>query len=71
MSLAVDNPILNSPSEKQARYWEYREDQPVLTEARRPAGYYRRPRTRGPQLSMFEEEFFPLGEGEISGKRYG
>jgi len=60
MSLAVDNPIVDSPFEEPTRYWEYREGQPVLAEGRRPAGYYLRPRTRGPQVSMFEEEFVPL-----------
>lgn len=60
MSLLVDNPIVNSPFEEPTCYWEYKEGQSVLTEARRPAGYYLRPRTRGPQVSMFEEEFVPL-----------
>ncbi len=60
MSLTVDNPIINSPFEEPARYWDYREGQPVLVESRRPAGYYLKPRTRGLQLSMFEEEFVPL-----------
>jgi type III restriction enzyme len=32
----------------------------VLKEGRRPAGYYLKPRTRGPQMSLFEEEFVPL-----------
>ena len=40
MSLLVDNPIINSPFEEPARYWDYREGQPVLVEGRRPAGYY-------------------------------
>jgi type III restriction enzyme len=60
MSLLVDNPILNSPFEEPARYWAYEEGQPVLKEGRRPAGYYLKPRTRGPQTSLFEEEFVPL-----------
>jgi len=60
MSLLVDNPILNSPFDEPTRYWDYQEGQPVLAEGRRPAGYYLRARTRGPQLSMFEEEFVPL-----------
>lgn len=60
MSLAVENPILNSPFDEPGRYWDYREGQPVMAEGRRPAGYYLRPRTRGPQLSIFEEEFVPL-----------
>lgn len=60
MSLAVDNPIINSPFEEPSRYWDYREGQPVLVEGRRPAGYYLKPRTRGAQLSMFEEEFVPM-----------
>ena len=60
MSLAVDNPIVNSPFEEPTRYWDYQEGQPVLVEGRRPAGYYLRPRTRGPQVSMFEEEFVLL-----------
>ena len=60
MALAVDNPIVNVPFEEPRRYWEYKEGQPVLMAGRRPAGYYLRPRTRGPQVSMFEEEFVPL-----------
>lgn len=60
MSLLVDNPILNSPFDEPTRYWDYREGQPVLVEGRRPAGYYLRPRTRGAQVSMLEEEFVPL-----------
>ncbi|RLA98420.1 MAG: hypothetical protein DRG83_14525, partial [Deltaproteobacteria bacterium] len=60
MSLLVDNPIINSPFEEPTRYWDYKEGQPVLVEGRRPAGYYLRPRTRGAQLSMLEEEFVPL-----------
>jgi type III restriction enzyme len=60
MTLAVDNPIINSPFEEPARYWDYKEGQPILSAGRRPAGYYLRPRTRGPQLSMFEEEFIRL-----------
>jgi len=60
MSLFVDNPILNSPFGEPGRYWEYREGQPVIAEGRRPAGYYLRPRTRGGQVSVFEEEFVPL-----------
>ena len=60
MSLLVDNPIINSPFEEPTRYWDYKEGQPVLVKGRRPAGYYLRPRTRGPQLSMLEEEFVPL-----------
>jgi type III restriction enzyme len=60
MSLLVDNPIVNSPFEEPARYWAYEEGQPVLKEGRRPAGYYLKPRTRGPQTSLFEEEFVPL-----------
>lgn len=59
-ALLVDNPIVNSPFEEPVRYWDYKEGQPVLAEGRRPAGYYLRPRTRGPQVSMFEEEFIPL-----------
>ncbi|MDW8310862.1 MAG: DEAD/DEAH box helicase family protein, partial [Verrucomicrobiales bacterium] len=58
--MLVDNPIVNSPFEEPTRYWDYREGQPVLAEGRRPAGYYLKPRTRGQQLSMFEEEFIPL-----------
>lgn len=60
MSLLVDNPILNSPFEEPARYWDYREGQPVLVEGRRPAGYYLKTRTRGPQTALLEEEFVPL-----------
>jgi type III restriction enzyme len=58
--MLVDDPILNSPFEEPARYWAYEEGQPVLKEGRRPAGYYLKPRTRGPQTSLFEEEFVPL-----------
>jgi len=60
MTLAVDNPIINTPFEEPSRYWEYKEGQPFLIPGRRPAGYYLKARTRGPQLSMFEEEFVPL-----------
>ena len=60
MSLLVDNPILNSPFEEPTRYWAYEEGQPVLKEGRRPAGYYFKARTRGPQMAMLEEEFVPL-----------
>jgi type III restriction enzyme len=73
MSLLVDNPILNSPFEEPARYWAYEEGQPVLKEGRRPAGYYLKPRTRGPQTSLFEEEFvrwtwsIPFGNGSGRG----
>jgi type III restriction enzyme len=58
--MLVDNPILNSPFEEPTRYWAYEEGQPVLKEGRRPAGYYLKARTRGPQTSLFEEEFVPL-----------
>ena len=58
--MLVDNPILNSPFEEPTRYWAYEEGQPVLKEGRRPAGYYLRTRTRGPQASLLEEEFVPL-----------
>jgi type III restriction enzyme len=58
--MLVDNPILNSPFEEPARHWAYEKDQPVPKEGRRPAGYYLKPRTRGPQVSLFEEEFVPL-----------
>jgi len=59
MSLLVDNPILNSPFEEPTRYWAYEEGQPVLKEGRRPAGYYLKAWTRGPQMAMLEEEFVP------------
>lgn len=58
--MLVDNPILNSPFEEPTRYWAYEEGQPVLKEGRRPAGYYLRPRTRGPQTALLEEEFVPM-----------
>jgi type III restriction enzyme len=58
--MLVDNPILNSPFDEPARYWAYEEGQPILREGRRPAGYYLKARTRGPQTSLFEEEFVPL-----------
>jgi type III restriction enzyme len=60
MTLLVENPILNSPFEEPARYWDYEEGQPVLKDGRRPAGYYLKARTRRPQTSLFEEEFVPL-----------
>jgi type III restriction enzyme len=60
VSLLVDNPIVNSPFEEPTRYWDFREGQPVLAEGRRPAGYYLRPRLRGEQASLLEEEFVPL-----------
>jgi type III restriction enzyme len=58
--MLVDNPIVNSPFEEPARYWAYEEGQPILKEGRRPAGYYLKARTRGPQISLLEEEFVPL-----------
>ena len=58
--MLVDNPIINSPFEEPTRYWAYEEGQPVLKEGRRPAGYYLKARTRGPQMAMLEEEFVPL-----------
>lgn len=58
--MLVDNPILNSPFEEPTRYWAYEEGQPVLKEGRRPAGYYLKTRTAGPQMAMLEEEFVPL-----------
>ncbi|RLE30456.1 hypothetical protein DRJ27_03225 [Candidatus Acetothermia bacterium] len=60
MSLLVDNPIVNSPFEEPTHYWAYEEEQPVLKEGRRPAGYYLKARTRGPQAALLEEEFVPL-----------
>jgi type III restriction enzyme len=60
MSLAVDNPIVNSPFEEPTKWWDYSEGQPVQREGRRPAGYYLRPRTRSATGSLFEEEFVPL-----------
>ena len=60
MSLLVDNPILNSPFEEPTRYWASEGGQPVLKEGRRPVGYYLKARTRGPQMSLLEEEFVPL-----------
>ncbi len=58
--MLVDNPILNSPFEEPARYWVYQEGQPLVKDGRRPAGYYLKTRTRGPQTSMLEEEFVRL-----------
>jgi len=60
MSLLVDNPIINSPFEEPTRHWAYEEGQPVLKEGRRPAGYYLKAWTRGPQMALLEEEFVPL-----------
>jgi len=57
----VDNPIINSPFEEPKKHWAYEEGQPVLKEERRRAGYYLRPRTRGEQVALFEEEFVELG----------
>ncbi|MEM2135546.1 MAG: DEAD/DEAH box helicase family protein [Candidatus Jordarchaeaceae archaeon] len=58
--MLVDNPIVNSPFDEPTRYWAYEEGQPVLKEGRRPAGYYLKARTRGPQAALLEEEFVPL-----------
>lgn len=60
MSLIVDNPIINNPFERPTRYWAYESGQPVLKEGRRPSGYYLKTRTRGQQMSLFEEEFVPM-----------
>ena len=69
MSLAVDNPIVNSPFEEPSQWWDYSEGQPVLREGRRPAGYYLRPRTRSVTGSLFEEEFVSLDlVNEIRGR---
>jgi len=61
MSLLVDNPIINSPFEEPARYWDYQEGQPVLVEGRRPAGYYLKARTRELPLLPLIERFRPIG----------
>jgi type III restriction enzyme len=58
--MLVDNPLLNSPFGEPTRYWAYEQGHPVIREGRRPAGYYLRPRTRGPQMALLEEEFIPL-----------
>lgn len=58
--MLVENPILNSPFEEPEQYWDFRQGQPVLAQGRRPAGYYLRPRLRGEQASLLEEEFVPL-----------
>jgi len=58
--LIEKNPILNSPFEEPTRYWVYEEGQPVCRDGRRPAGYYLKARTRGPQMALLEEEFVPL-----------
>jgi len=50
----VDNPIINSPFEEPTRHWVYEGGQPVLIEERRPAGYYLKARTRGPQMALLE-----------------
>ena len=42
------------------RYWAYEEGQPVIREARRPAGFYLKGRTRGPQAALLAEEFVLL-----------
>jgi type III restriction enzyme len=54
VTMLVDNPILNSPFEESTRYWAYEDGQPVLKEGRRPAGYYLRPWSRGPQTTILE-----------------
>lgn len=58
--MLVENPILNSPFQEPDRFWDFRQGQPVLGQGRRPAGYYLRPRLRGEQASLLEEEFVPL-----------
>ena len=60
MAVLVDNPILNSPFDEPSRYWAYQEGQPVITEGRRPAGYYLKARTHSGQAAMLEEEFVTL-----------
>lgn len=62
MALAIDKPIINSPFEEPACYWAYEEGQPVLKLGRRPAGYYLKPRTRGPQAALLAEEFVLLDQ---------
>jgi type III restriction enzyme len=37
MSLAVDNPIINSPFEEPTHYWDYKEGHPVLSICKDPA----------------------------------
>jgi len=59
-TLAVSDPIVNNPFEEPTRYWAYEEGQPITKEGRRPAGYYLKSRTRGPQAALMEEEFVPL-----------
>ena len=58
--MLVENPIIHSPFEEPSRHWDYEEGQPVLIEGRRPAGYYFKARTRGPQMALLEEKFVPL-----------
>ncbi|NPV14009.1 DEAD/DEAH box helicase family protein [candidate division WOR-3 bacterium] len=58
--MLVDNPIINSPFKEPNMWWAYEEGQPVLRLGRRPAGYYLKPRTRGEQVALFEEEFVEL-----------
>lgn len=60
MSLLVDNPIVNNPFEEPQQHWVYEQGQPVLKQERRKSGYYLRPRTRGEQVALFEEEFVEL-----------
>lgn len=59
-ALLVENPIVGTPFDEPMRHWAHQEGQPVLVEARREAGYYLRPRTRGAQKALWEEEFVPL-----------
>jgi type III restriction enzyme len=56
VSLAVDNPIINSPFDEPSHWWDYSEGQPALRGGRRPAGYYLRPRSGSATGSLFEEE---------------
>src|SRR5437899_3050540 len=60
MSIAVDNPIINSPFEEPAKWWDYQEGHPIQRDGRRPAGYYRRSRTTPTTGPVAQEEFIPL-----------
>ncbi len=60
MTIAVDNPIINSPFDEPAKWWDYHEGHPVLQDGRRAAGYYRRSRTAPTTGPVAQEEFIPL-----------
>lgn len=60
MSLAVENPIVNSPFQEAACWWDYHEGHPVRRDGRREAGYYRRSRAAPTAGPVALEEFVAL-----------